>query len=63
MVNYRAIHLLTYFRDTFGYRVGDFPNAESIGDRVLSLPFYPAITREQVATVAGAVKKLVAELV
>lgn len=63
VVNYRAIHLLTYFRDTFGYRVGDFPNAESIGDRVLSLPFYPAITREQVATVAGAVKKLVAELV
>jgi len=27
------------------------------------LPFYPAITREQVAAVAGAVKKLVAELV
>lgn len=63
VVNYRAIHLLTYFRDTFGYRVGDFPNAESIGDRVLSLPFYPAITREQVEAVGGAVKRLVSELV
>jgi len=46
MVNYRAIHLLTYLRETFGFRPGDFPVAESIGDASLSLPFYPNMPRE-----------------
>lgn len=46
MVNYRAIHLLTYFRETFGFRAGDFPVAEALGDASLSLPFYPNMPRE-----------------
>jgi dTDP-4-amino-4,6-dideoxygalactose transaminase len=40
MVNYRAIHLLTFFRETFSFIPGDFPVAERIGDASLSLPFY-----------------------
>jgi dTDP-4-amino-4,6-dideoxygalactose transaminase len=48
MVNYRAIHLLTYFRQAFGFREGDFPVAERIGDCSLSLPFYPNMPREHV---------------
>jgi dTDP-4-amino-4,6-dideoxygalactose transaminase len=43
VVNYRAIHLLTYFRETFGFRGGEFPHAERIGSRTLSLPFYPSL--------------------
>ena len=46
MVNYRAIHLLSYFRETFGFRAGDFPVAERIGDESLSLPFYPNMPLE-----------------
>jgi UDP-4-amino-4-deoxy-L-arabinose-oxoglutarate aminotransferase len=46
MVNYRAIHLLSYFRETFGFSAGDFPVAERIGDESLSLPFYPNMPRE-----------------
>ena len=41
MVNYRAIHLLSYFSETYGFKPGDFPVAERIGDATLSLPFYP----------------------
>jgi dTDP-4-amino-4,6-dideoxygalactose transaminase len=52
MVNYRAIHLLTYFREAFGFREGDFPIAEKIGDANLSLPFYPNMPREHVDRVA-----------
>lgn len=51
MVNYRAIHLLTFFRETFGYKPGDFPIAEKIGDSTLSLPFYPNMPIEHVETV------------
>lgn len=43
VVNYRAIHLLSYFAKALGYRRGDFPNAERIGDETLSLPFYPTM--------------------
>lgn len=48
MVNYRAIHLLTYFRETFGFQPGAFPIAERIGDASLSLPFYPSMPLEHV---------------
>ena len=34
------------FRETFGFRAGDFPVAERIGDESLSLPFYPNMPRE-----------------
>lgn len=48
MVNYRAIHLLTFFRDAYGFRAGEFPVAERIGDQNLSLPFYPGMPLEHV---------------
>jgi dTDP-4-amino-4,6-dideoxygalactose transaminase len=42
-VNYRPIHLLAYYRKTFGYKDGDFPVAEKIGGSTLSLPLYPSL--------------------
>jgi dTDP-4-amino-4,6-dideoxygalactose transaminase len=58
MVNYRAIHRLTYFRETLGLRGGEFPNAERIGDATLSLPFYPAMPASHVEVVAEALRAL-----
>lgn len=55
VVNYRAIHLLTYFREAMGFRPGDFPVAERIGDSTVSLPLYPAITSAEVGRVAEGV--------
>lgn len=51
VVNYRAVHLMSVMRDRFGCREGDFPVAESIGNRTLSLPFYPRMPEADVATV------------
>ena len=59
-VNYRPIHLLTYYRRTFGYREGMFPVAEEIGMRTLALPLYPKLTDDEVDYVIGVVKKAVA---
>ena len=53
-VNYRAVHLLHYFRRRFGFRRGDLPAAESIGDRTISLPLYHTLTDEQVERVIQA---------
>jgi dTDP-4-amino-4,6-dideoxygalactose transaminase len=57
MVNYRAIHLLRFFRETFGFTVGAFPNAERIGDASLSLPFYPNMPLEHVDIVTEALAR------
>jgi UDP-4-amino-4-deoxy-L-arabinose-oxoglutarate aminotransferase len=61
-VNYRAVHLLEYYAREFGYRRGRLPAAESIGDRTLSLPFYPSLREEQVDRVIAAVAEVIAAL-
>ncbi|HET6506005.1 MAG TPA: DegT/DnrJ/EryC1/StrS aminotransferase family protein [Baekduia sp.] len=48
-----AVHLMSYYRETFGYREGQFPICEDIASRSLALPFFPAITQSQVARVSA----------
>lgn len=55
-VNYRAVHLLTYYREQHGYRRGMFPVAERVGDSTITLPLYPSLRDEQVDAVVEAVK-------
>lgn len=43
-LHYRAVHLYPYYREQFGFNVGDFPYAESAGDRIVSLPLFPTMT-------------------
>jgi dTDP-4-amino-4,6-dideoxygalactose transaminase len=43
-LHYRAVHLYPYYREQFGFKRGDFPNAESISDRIVSLPLFPTMT-------------------
>jgi UDP-4-amino-4-deoxy-L-arabinose-oxoglutarate aminotransferase len=45
-VNYRAIHLLTYYSQNFNYCRGMFPVAERIGDSTITLPLYPKLKKE-----------------
>lgn len=48
VVNYRAVHLMKFYRDKYGCTEGMLPNAEAIGWRTISLPFYPALTEEEI---------------
>lgn len=57
MVNYRAIHLLDYFSREFGYKRGDFPVAERLGDETISLPFYPLMPEEHQDYVAECLRE------
>lgn len=43
-LHYQAAHLYTYYQKEFGYRLGDFPKAESVGSRIVSLPLFPDMT-------------------
>jgi len=55
VVNYRPIHMMSYFCDRYGFKAGAFPNAERIGEETLSLPFYPTMPDEFVGVVADAI--------
>lgn len=57
-VHYIALHLHTYYQETFGYKRGDFPNAEWISDRTVSLPLSAKLSDEDVNDVIGAVKEI-----
>ncbi|WP_116964266.1 DegT/DnrJ/EryC1/StrS family aminotransferase [Fastidiosibacter lacustris] len=47
-VHYEAVHLYPYYANKYGFKKGDFPNAEAIGENVVSLPLFPDMTeREQ----------------
>ncbi len=60
-VNYRAVHLLNYYRERFGYREGDFPVAEAIGNSTISLPLYPSLTDKEQDYVIWAVREIVGQ--
>jgi perosamine synthetase len=47
-----AIHLMTYYREHFGHREGEFPVCEDVAARSLALPFFPGLSEGQVARVA-----------
>lgn len=48
-----AIHLMSYYRETFGHREGEFPVCEDVAARSVALPFFPEITDAQIERVAA----------
>jgi dTDP-4-amino-4,6-dideoxygalactose transaminase len=47
-----AIHLMSFYRERFGHREGEFPVCEDVAARSLALPFFPEMSEGQVALVA-----------
>ncbi len=58
-VHFIPLHLHPYYRERFGYRAKDFPNAFDLYQRVVSLPLYPKMTEDDVGDVIRAVRKIV----
>lgn len=57
-VHYIALHHHPYYKQTYGYKQGDFPNAEFISDRTLSIPFSAKLTDADVDDVADALNRI-----
>jgi perosamine synthetase len=53
-----AIHLMSFYRERFGHRPGEFPVCEDVAERSLALPFFPGLGETRVERVAGALKSL-----
>lgn len=57
-INYRPVHELSWYRDTFGWEPTDFPVASRAGATCLSLPLHPEMTAADVETVVETLKAL-----
>jgi perosamine synthetase len=53
-----AVHLMSYYRETFGHREGQFPVCEDVAARSIALPFFPRMTDGQVERVADALRQV-----
>jgi dTDP-4-amino-4,6-dideoxygalactose transaminase len=56
-VHFIPLHLMSYYQRRFGYRAGDFPVAESVFNRIVSLPFFPRMTDSDIERVGFAMRK------
>lgn len=59
-VHFIPLHLHPFYR-SMGFGKGDYPNAECVYEREVSLPLYPKMTLEDVDYVIGAVQDIVRE--
>jgi dTDP-4-amino-4,6-dideoxygalactose transaminase len=57
-LHYQAVHLSSYYEKRWGFRRGDFPEAEFISDRIVSLPLFPLMTEADQDRVVEAMRKV-----
>lgn len=60
-VHWLPLHMMPYYKETFGYREGLYPMAESIWPRQVSLPIFPQQTDAEVDAVCTAVEQIADE--
>ena len=53
-----AIHLMSFYRERFGHREGEFPVCEEVSRRSLALPFFPELSEGQVERVAAVLREV-----
>jgi perosamine synthetase len=56
-----AIHLMSFYRERFGHREGEFPVCEDVARRSLALPFFPQLGEAQIARVAESLREVLAQ--
>ncbi len=59
-VHYTCLHLHSYYRRRYGYRRGDLPVAERVGETCITLPLYPQMKPAEVGRVCGAIRSVLA---
>jgi dTDP-4-amino-4,6-dideoxygalactose transaminase len=55
-VHYPPVPLHPYYRKRFGYKKGDFPNAEKFYEETISLPLFPSMKDKDVVRVVNCLK-------
>jgi dTDP-4-amino-4,6-dideoxygalactose transaminase len=58
-VHFIPLHMHSYYRQRFGFELGDYPVAEAAFEGVLSLPLYPSLSDDEVARVIRAFRECI----
>jgi dTDP-4-amino-4,6-dideoxygalactose transaminase len=54
-----AIHLMSFYRERFGHREGEFPVCEDVARRSLALPFFGELGESEVDQVVAALREVI----
>ncbi|MCX5898137.1 MAG: DegT/DnrJ/EryC1/StrS family aminotransferase [Proteobacteria bacterium] len=57
-IHYISLHLHEYYRERYGFKPDDFPNALYVSERTISLPLSTKLTDDDVQDVIDAVRKV-----
>ncbi|MFC1894511.1 UDP-4-amino-4,6-dideoxy-N-acetyl-beta-L-altrosamine transaminase [Candidatus Dependentiae bacterium] len=57
-VHYIPVHLQPYYKNNFGFKVGDYPNAENYYFKTISLPLYPELKTRDLKNIVTIIKEL-----
>ena len=60
-VHFIPLHLQPYFANKYNYKKGDFPVTEKIYDKIISIPIYPRLTKDQIYYIIFTIRNLVQE--
>ena len=55
-IYFSPVHLTTLYKNQFKYKHGDLPKTENISQKVLTLPLYPTLTREEMDYIIDNIK-------
>lgn len=58
-VHYKPLHMMSFYSQKYGYKVGDYPVAERVYSEILSLPLFSKMSDEQVEYVVEQIEGLV----
>jgi dTDP-4-amino-4,6-dideoxygalactose transaminase len=59
-VHFIPLHLMSYYQRTFGYSPGQFPVADEVFSRIVSLPFFARMADQDVDRVVNALGEILA---
>lgn len=61
-VHFIAIHKHSYYKNTFDLKDTDFPEANKATESIISLPFYPRLTDDDISYVCNKIKELIEQV-
>lgn len=61
-VYFDPVHLTSFYREKFGFKKGDLPITEEISEKVLTLPIYPTLKKEEIDYIIDVIKEFMEDL-